>query len=204
MPGNNKFSTFSFAGRTVRGRRLDRNPLRRVSDRVETIVLTALLVVFLVGAPLAGLAAGGWAHSAAARDQRLQQASRQVVNASVVLIPASRASDGPASVTWAGGLHWVAPDGRAVTTSLAVPIEMLGRHDTLPVWSTEQGQLAPPPMNGLQVAALTTLSAALAALAAAAALVLSGLVARLLMNRHRMAAWDDDWRVTAPRWNTHA
>ena len=49
------------AGRFVRGRRFDRNPLRRPADRAETIVLALLLVAFLIGAPLAALASGSWA-----------------------------------------------------------------------------------------------------------------------------------------------
>jgi hypothetical protein len=44
--------------RFLRGRQLDRNPLRRPVDRAETIMLTLLLVAFLVGAPLATLASG--------------------------------------------------------------------------------------------------------------------------------------------------
>ena len=80
---------------------------------------------------------------------------------------------------------------------------MLGRERTLPVWSTVQGQLAPPPMNGLQVTALTGLSAVVAAVAATLTLLLSAVGARLVLNRRRMAAWDADWRVPAPRW-THA
>jgi hypothetical protein len=204
MGSNQKFSALSFAGRVVRGRRLDGNPLRRATDRVETILVTTLLVVFLAGAPLAALLAGGWAHSAAQRAERIQQATRRQVTATLLVIPASRASDGPSAVTWAGALRWVAPDGRAVSTSLAVPIEMLGNQRTLPVWSTAQGQLAPPPINGLQVGALTALCAAAAAVVAALTLFLSGLTARLVLNRHRMAAWDADWRATGPRWSTHA
>ena len=204
MGGNRKFSSLNFAGRVVRGRKLDRNPLRRATDRVETIVVTTLLVVFLVGAPLVALVTGGWAHSAAQRAERIQQASRREVTATLLLIPAVKASDGPSAVSWAGALRWVAPNGRAVTTSLAVPIEELGNQRTLPVWSTTQGQLAPPPINGLQVTALTAVAAAAAAVAAAAALFLSALTARLVLNRHRMAAWDADWSTTGPRWSTHA
>jgi hypothetical protein len=40
-------------GRLVRGRRFDRNPLRRAADRAETIAGVLLLVAFLAGAPLA-------------------------------------------------------------------------------------------------------------------------------------------------------
>ena len=53
----------TLTGRFVRGRRFDRNPLRRAADRAETIVLALLLVAFLVGAPLAALASGAWAHA---------------------------------------------------------------------------------------------------------------------------------------------
>jgi hypothetical protein len=41
----------SWLARLLRGRRLDRNPLRRGSDRAETIVLGALLAGFLAAGP---------------------------------------------------------------------------------------------------------------------------------------------------------
>ena len=65
----------AFASRFVRGRRFDRNPLRRSADRAETIVLALLLVAFLVGAPLAALASGAWAHAMAQRAELAQTAS---------------------------------------------------------------------------------------------------------------------------------
>ena len=62
--------------RFVRGRRFDRNPLRRAADRAETIVLALLLVAFLVGAPLAALASGAWAHAMAQRAELAQNSVR--------------------------------------------------------------------------------------------------------------------------------
>ncbi len=38
--------------RFIRGRQFDRNPLRRTSDRVETVALIVALVAFSIGAPL--------------------------------------------------------------------------------------------------------------------------------------------------------
>ena len=52
-----RFRTSCLA-RLLRGRRLDRNPLRRGSDRAETIVIGALLAAFLAAAPFAAHAAG--------------------------------------------------------------------------------------------------------------------------------------------------
>ena len=46
----------SWLARLLRGRRLDRNPLRRGSDRAETIMLGALLAGFLA----AVLITAGW------------------------------------------------------------------------------------------------------------------------------------------------
>ena len=74
----------TLTGRFVRGRRFDRNPLRRPADRAETIVLAVLLVAFLVGAPLAALASGSWAHAIAQRAELAQVASRRQVTAVVL------------------------------------------------------------------------------------------------------------------------
>ena len=63
------------AGRFVRGMRFDRNPLRRATDRAESVVLILLAVLFLVGAPLSALAAGGAMHAVAQRAELAQRAS---------------------------------------------------------------------------------------------------------------------------------
>ena len=65
----------SWLARLLRGRRLDRNPLRRGCDRAETIVLGALLAAFLAAAPFAAHAAGAWGHDSAARQTEAQRAS---------------------------------------------------------------------------------------------------------------------------------
>jgi hypothetical protein len=44
--------------RLARGLGLDGNPLRRASDRAEAWIRAGLLVVFLIGAPMAAVAAG--------------------------------------------------------------------------------------------------------------------------------------------------
>jgi hypothetical protein len=46
--------------RLARGLGLDSNPLRRGSDRAEAWIRAGLVVVFLIGAPTAGVAAGLW------------------------------------------------------------------------------------------------------------------------------------------------
>src|SRR5690349_9503987 len=68
-------------GRFIRGRRPDRNPLRRTSDRVETAVLAALFLAFAAGGPFVALASGSAVHAIANRTQLAQQSSRYQVTA---------------------------------------------------------------------------------------------------------------------------
>ena len=71
-------------GRVLRGRRLDRNPLRRRSDRVETAVLGLLLAAFLAGLPFAAHVAGSWAYATSAREAQAQRASLHQVPATLL------------------------------------------------------------------------------------------------------------------------
>src|SRR5204862_6336099 len=105
--------------RLLRGLRLGRNPLRRGSDRAETIVLGALLAAFLAAAPFAAHAAGSWAHTSAARDAQAQRASLHQV-AATLLRPAPVLSGYGLASEFAVEARWRAPDGRARTGELLV------------------------------------------------------------------------------------
>ena len=48
--------------RLARALGLDRNPLRRATDRAEAWIRVGLLAVFLIAGPMAALDAGDWAY----------------------------------------------------------------------------------------------------------------------------------------------
>lgn len=192
----------TLTGRFVRGRRLDRNPLRRPADRAETIVLALLLVAFLVGAPLAALASGTWARTMAQRAEVAQTASRYQVTA-VVLTAAGPATAGSWNLTTVTSARWTAPDGRVVTSEVPVPAYTRAGAKVR-VWTTRDGQLTSLPMGESQVASLTDLGEMAGAAAVAVLLTLVGVVARWSLDKRRMAAWDTDWQSTGPRWTTRA
>jgi len=50
--------------RLARALGLDRNPLRRATDRAEAWIRAGLLAVFLIAGPMAALSAGHWAYHA--------------------------------------------------------------------------------------------------------------------------------------------
>ena len=187
-------------GRFVRGMRFDRNPLRRASDRVETVVLILLAVLFLVGAPLSALAAGAGMHSIAQRAETAQHASKYQVTAHIV--KATGAGSG-GNLTTEVLAQWTAPNGKRVSNEMAVAIGY-APGDTLTVFTTRDGQLTTAPLAESQVASLTDLARVAGAASLTMAVILAGLLARWWINRRRMAAWDADWRATGPRWTTRA
>jgi C4-dicarboxylate transporter len=187
-------------GRFVRGRRLDRNPLRRPADRVETLVLILLVMTFLVVAPLTAIAGGARAHSMAQRAQMTQAASRSQVTAVVLSVPAVSAS---AWGSWGlNGLmqaRWTTPDGAVVAGELPLTVGTTAG-ETVRVWTIRSGQLASKPMTDSQVSDFELVGEAAGTAAVALVLAMAGLLAHRSLDKRRMAAWDDDWRTTGPRW----
>jgi hypothetical protein len=181
--------------------RFDRNPLRRASDRAETVVLILLAVLFLAGAPLAALAAGSGLHAVAQRTELAQHASRYQVTAKIVMVSDTPTTGG--TLTTEVLAQWTAPDGTVIKKDMPVTIGYtLG--DTLQVFTTRDGQLTTRPMAESQVTALTNLGRVAGVAVLALFVTLASVVARWWLNRRRMAAWDADWRATGPRWTTRA
>jgi hypothetical protein len=188
-------------GRLARGWRLDRNPLRRTSDRVETLILAGLLAVLLGGGPFAAAAGGGFAHDLAVRVQRAQFASeRQVI--AVTTQPAPLEIRGIGLIYAEVPAHWTAPDGTAVRGQVPVFIGTpAGARE--PVWTTMNGKLAAPPLLESDVSSIETLGQLAAAAALITAFLVSWLLARRELDRRRYAAWDADWQAIDPRGKQH-
>ena len=202
MRGRQRRPRSTRPGRFVRGWRLDDNPLRRASDRAETLVLIVLAALFLVCAPLVAPAAGAWAHAAAQRAALAQAASWTQVTAVVVTKPTSPVVGYEDYVSTAQA-RWTAPDGAVVTGGIPVPVGTKAGAK-VSVWTTRGGQLTSPPLTGAQVASLTGLAEAAGVAGLAVALALAVVLARWVINRRRLAGWDADWQATEPRWTTRA
>ena len=149
-------------GRLLRGRRFDRNPLRRGSDRAESAVLAALLAAFLAAAPLTAHAAGSWVYAASAGEAQAQRAVLHHVPATV-LQPApawnayAYADNGALPGVMA---RWRAPDGQVRTGELFIRV---GAASTVLVWTNQAGRLADPPLGHAQVVGRARLAAGAAA-----------------------------------------
>ena len=106
------------AARAVRGLWPDRNPLRRVVDRVEAMVAGGLVVAFLAGAPLTAVAAGHMVYDVGSRTAHAQQATwRQVPAVLAATAPASGFRQYQVTVQ----ASWTAPDATQHAGTVLAP-----------------------------------------------------------------------------------
>jgi hypothetical protein len=189
----------SWLARLLRGRRLDRNPLRRGSDRAETFVIGGLLAAFLAAAPFAAHAAGAWGHDAAARQAQAQRASLAQVTAT--LLRASPVLSGYASTSgFAVEARWRAPDGPVRTGELFVTADVAASHRTR-IWVDQTGRLTSPPLSGDQMSGRAQLAAGVAVGGLAVVLAIAGWLVRRAFDRRRLSGWDAGWLANGPRWS---
>jgi len=184
-------------GRFVRGRRPDRNPLRRASDRAETAVLALLVIAFLAAAPFAALAAGSWTLAMGHQAQLAERASSYQVAARVLRLE----SQGDAYGDPQAQARWTAHNGKVVTGEITVPLDATAG-SIQQLWTTADGQLTDPPLKDTQVTGQAEFAEAVTVFALAGLLAITGLGTRWMLDKRRMAAWDTEWRAAGPRWTT--
>jgi hypothetical protein len=75
---NHKASHVARRAGLARRLALDRNPLRRRADRIQTCVTAGLLAMFLAGAPLVVVTTESWAHAGNLRQLDAQRSWYQI------------------------------------------------------------------------------------------------------------------------------
>ena len=187
----------TWLGRLAHGLWLDRNPLRRRSDRTETAMLGVLLAVFLAGAPFAAHAAGSWTYATSAREAQVQQAARHQVPATLLQSATLSSISGGGAEAQA---RWKAPDGQMRTGQIFVT-NGGPAGSTVMVWVNQAGQLTGAPLQHSQVTGRAVMARVLAVAALAVTLIIVGWAAHWALERRRLAAWDAEWLTTEPRWS---
>ena len=177
------------------------NPLQRHVDRVESTIVTGLIVAFLLAAPLLAVFAVRVTGAAARQDQRAEAGWRQRTavlqeSAAAGLI----AEDGVFETSWVTA-RWRAPDGAECKGLVAVDLNARAGQ-RLTIWVTQAGRLEHQPLSRGEVLEWEATSALLAPIGLAVLLAIAGCVVRVVANRRRMAAWTQAWEVTGPRWSS--
>jgi hypothetical protein len=185
------------AARLARRLRLDRNPLRRRTDKIAAGLAAALIAVFLAAAPVLSAVAVGWAGRAAAAGQQAARLWRQVP---AVVQQAAPVPAGLGAVTrsWAWA-RWTAPDGRARAGQIPVSGEMAAGR-AVPLWVDVAGSPTGPPPSRPAVLACEAEAAAVATAALGAVLLCLAWAGRRVISRRRLAAWEAEWATVGPQW----
>jgi hypothetical protein len=175
---------------------MGRNELRRGCDRVEGSVVLFLLAAFLA-AVVGAFFLGGHIYG----QERAEAAQ---LHPGVAVLT----QNGPygSALNGAGdaAARWHTPDGRSrsgVLTTVNTPgIWGATAGQRVRVWLTGTGQPVPPPPGSAEVM-FTAIVIGFSAVCGAGTVLIGGYgLARLLLDRRRLAAWESAWELTGPRW----
>ena len=189
-------------GMALRRRRVDRNPMRRTTDRIQALLRAVLLVLLVLGGPVATAYAGHAVYISGSRTGRAQAAAWHRVPAVVLHVTRIASAwrhpvspGGPAALS----VRWTTPQGSSRTG------EITGGPDAAPgsmmtVWIDKAGRLAHPPLPRADVVAHMIAAMAVTALALTVLLCAACRVASLVLDRYRLARWEADWLAVEPEW----
>jgi hypothetical protein len=183
---------------------LDRNPLRRRTDRIEAVIRLVTLSLLLVAAPMAAVIAGLQADHLALRQVHVQQMADHQVTA--VLLQQAQPTGIPdpyTSVQMTLVLaRWQPSVGPTRTGQVQAPAG--ARADsTVAVWIDASGAITSPPPDHREIVGDVCITAVVTGLVASLLMLGSGALARRVLDRRRLRAWDAEWRATGPRWSGH-
>ena len=184
------------AARLARRLGLDRNPLRRRTDKVAACLAAVLIAVFLAGAPVLAAVAVVWAGRAAAAEQWAARSWRPVpaVLEQAAVPPAMELS----GRSWVRA-RWTAPDGRARAGEISVNGALpAGR--TVLLWVDAAGFPTGPPPSRRVVLAREDTAAVVAIGALGIVLLCLACAGRWVLDRRRLAEWEAGWAAVGPQW----
>lgn len=181
---------------------LDRNPLRRATDRVVAWIRLGMIAAFLTGGPLAAIGVGTWMYHTATTEARAQAAQRHSVRA-VLLEPT------PPPVMTMGVTHWGDQAwglarwkgaGAALRTGEVLAAAGLPAGSVVTVWLDASGKLTAPPLQPAQITDRTVAAVAAVPAVLALSLLTALWLAHRIADRRRLAAWDAAWSMVGPQW----
>ena len=194
----------TFRARWARRLGLDRNPLRRTVDRVETFVRLTVLILLLAGVPAGLFVAGRMSDRVFLQQARAQRSSDRQVTAVLTQPAPTVGTVDPYSTlqtTWANA-RWMAPNGTAHSGQVLVE-PAAPRGATARVWINAAGAITDPPVADRDVMA----EVAVTVMVTGVTLILLLLGAEALtvrsLDRRRSGAWDAEWRATGPQWTDY-
>ena len=183
---------------------LDRNPLRRGTDRVESALRLLMILLVVTAVPAAAVAAGRWAdHYALHRAQAQRAVDHQVTAVLLEDAPAVGIPDPYTSVQTA----WVParwqPPGQPPRTGEVLALTGAHKGSTVRTWINPSGAVTDPPLDRRFVVGDVWLAVMATCLVSWLLLLVTGVLVRRGLDRRRLRAWEAEWRASGPLWSGH-
>ncbi|SNY76292.1 hypothetical protein SAMN04244553_0678 [Nocardia amikacinitolerans] len=180
--------------RTCRRLGLDRNPMRRREDRLQSGVGMLLTLLFLVVVPLVGIGIGGRVYETESRVVESRMAELRRVDATVVEVGKAPlyAPITPARVSWV--------DGAGVTRVEDYRSSTLVKPGaTVSIWLDRDGRVVEPPSETRALSRAVLLSSAVAG-AVLVCFVTGYYLLRASLDRRRARLWETEWATVGLTW----
>ncbi|UJB40166.1 Rv1733c family protein [Streptomyces sp. A1-5] len=175
------------------------NPLRRTSDRIESWFLRFLMLVLVLGVPVASINAGLMAYHSSLRAVHTQSADRRETTA--WLTADAKGTQRSAEDAWQQAqVRWTDKTGKQQTGTTLVQTGT-PKGATIRIWLNQDGTLGDPPMTVDGAKATGWLVGSMTAVGVASGLLAARAGMRLALDRRRYAQWDAEWEAVEPGWS---
>jgi hypothetical protein len=181
---------------------IDRNPLRRGTDRVESALRLVMILLVVTAVPAAAVAAGRWAdHYALHRAQVQRAVDHQVTAVLLEDAPAVGIPDPYTSVqtVWVPA-RWQ-PPGQPPRTGEVLALTGAHKGSTVRTWINPSGAVTDPPLDRRFVVGDVWLAVMATCLMSWLLLLVTGVLVRRGLDRRRLRAWEAEWRASGPLWS---
>ncbi|GAB2909344.1 hypothetical protein [Streptomyces heilongjiangensis] len=171
------------------------NPLRRTSDRFESWFRALLMLVLVLGLPVAAISAGRTAYESSMRTVETQSAQRHQVTARL-MSTVKEITGGREQAQ----VRWTDDQGRARTGTTLVKAGT-AKGAAVRVWVDRDGGLTGPPMSGLNATTTGWFMGGMAALGVGAGFYVVRAGMGRVLDRRRYARWAAEWERVEPVWS---
>jgi|SRR5580704_14142669 hypothetical protein len=181
---------------------IDRNPLRRGTDRVESALRLVMILLVVTAVPAAAVAAGRWTdHYALHRAQAQRAVDHQVTAVLLEDAPAVGIPDPYTSVqtVWVPA-RWQ-PPGQPPRTGEVLALTGAHKGSTVRTWINPSGAVTDPPLDRRFVVGDVWLAVMATCLMSWLLLLVTGVLVRRGLDRRRLRAWEAEWRASGPLWS---
>ena len=183
---------------------IDRNPLRRGTDRVEAALRLVMIILVVVAVPAAAVAVGRWTYHYVVHQAQAQQAADHQVTAVLLRdAPATGTPDPYTSVQTA----WVParwqPPGQPSRTGEVLAVAGARKGSTVRTWIGPSGAVTDPPLDHRVIRGDVWMAVTATLLVSGLLLLGSAGLARRMLDRRRLRAWEAEWRTSGPLWSGH-